>query len=100
MIMKKKYEMDLLNSEEMHNMQGGYSCNKTGDTIICSKLVGNMKLCATVEATCSPQASFSSNCTTSGFKITCADFSAGGGSVSCPITYLPNVYCEAVLASS
>jgi len=69
---KIKMKMDLLNSDEMKKMQGGYSCSGTGDTVMCVPIVGKIVMCATAEGSCSP--SFSSSCTTAGVTINCPTF--------------------------
>ena len=46
----KHLNMTLLNSEELAEIQGGkgtpYSCNKSGDTILCIR-IGKIKACLT-----------------------------------------------------
>ena len=63
---KGKFEMELLNSEELKGVTGGLAaaCSKAGDTVYkkCIALVGDIVyvLCATVENTC--PGTFSMNC--------------------------------------
>jgi hypothetical protein len=74
----KKFEMNLLNSEEMHNIIGGgkdTTCSKTGDTIFCQSII-NIKLCKSFEANCT--GNFSSSCNSSKVTISgCTTFSIG-----------------------
>jgi hypothetical protein len=69
--MKKKFEMNLLNAEQMYSIAGGNSCSKSGDTVYCGPSA-DIKLCITLESTCKPN--FSSKCNDNGFSITCGTY--------------------------
>jgi hypothetical protein len=69
----KKFEMELLNSEEMRNVQGGYKCSGKGDTVMCAPIVGKIVMCATVQGNCAPR--FTSDCDlSSGVVMSCPTF--------------------------
>jgi len=70
-------EMNLLNSEEMNMMHGGYTCSGSGDTVMCAPIVGKIVMCATAEANCQPSSQFSSDCTMKGVTISCPTFTVG-----------------------
>ncbi|MDR2835060.1 MAG: hypothetical protein LBV69_02495 [Bacteroidales bacterium] len=79
---KKLFEMNLLNSETLKNVNGGLgdNCSKQGDTII-SIMGVTVKLCLTIEATCPATSQFSSsNCTV-----------FGGVTIHCPQNFKINV---------
>lgn len=63
-----KIELNLLNPDKLGQIKGGYSCNKTGDTIACA-LIGKVVVCITGEASCG--ANFSSSCNKEGISINC-----------------------------
>ena len=82
--MTKKFEMELLNSEELKEVAGGLAtgattldsvalsatCNKAGDTVYCTP-GAKILACVTGEMNCQP--SFSSSCSLRSFSVSGCD---------------------------
>jgi hypothetical protein len=89
--MKKKFEMNLLNSKEMHAISGG-GCSTKGDTLACAPLIGKVVLCGTYELSCSSGFSYCGNLKNS---MTCGSgFSIGPkGNISNFMDFDATVIC-------